>query len=241
MSENERHAMSLTYGPREDLLLKELDRLGDEKKITKNKNEILRRGLYTCRYLSETDEKRLLFSLNKILKSLSKDLDRTVLQFAESTSFSILSIMIAKYGLSKADTFQTIPMNLRMFDQILEKGIKKNQVEEGIKQEIKKLADSIETVFLSPSEMTKYDVGNMEKMIEVIKDNFYDKFVGKEGSVIGTNVVRKAVIKAKGRKEWEEVVGKKKSKRYAAGYKENVTFQGIKRNGTKKIIKRLDE
>jgi len=224
MSENSKYAMSLTYGPREELLLKELDNLGKEKKLPKSKNEILRRGLHACRYLSETNEKRLLFSLHKILKSLSKEFDRTTLQFAEDISFSILSIITVKYGLSKADTFQTIPMNLRMFNQVLDEGIERKQVEEGMKLNIGKLADSIETIFLSPSEMTKYEVESMDKIIKIVKDNFYEKLVGRQKEVHGTQVHFKgARIVGKGNVRIVGSVAKKDNWRIGKKYTKNNT------------------
>jgi len=150
--ETSKYATSLTYGPREAFILKEFDGLVDQKKFAKSRNDLIRRGLYSCRYQLEIDEKQLLFTLSSLLNSISDQFDRTALRFAEGLAFSIFSIMIVKYGFSKADAFQTVPMNLRMFNQLLDEGVDRKQVEEGMKYNIKKLAHSIETVFLSPAE-----------------------------------------------------------------------------------------
>ena len=152
MDKDPRYTMSVTYGPNEEELLREIDQSSDDRGCTKDRNEVLRRGLHAWEHLSCIDEKSLMASLSETLKSLSGDLDRAALRYAEGMAFSILAIITAKYGLSKADAFQTIPMNLRMFRYILNEQGETKQITEGMKNHIAKLAGSIDTVFLAPME-----------------------------------------------------------------------------------------
>lgn len=195
MKENSKYSMSLTYGPREQQIFKELQSLAEKKKLPESTNEVIRRGLHTSRYLSEVDEFRLLFTLSRLLKSISEEFDRTSLLFAENLAFSIFSVMIIKYGRSKADSFQTIPLNLRMFNQMLDdKTVEKKLVMQGMQDHIKKLADSIDTIFLTASAKSYYDVESFDKIIESIKSQFYD-LLYKPQRKIGRQVTRGSLKK----------------------------------------------
>ncbi|HJY09367.1 MAG TPA: hypothetical protein VJ250_00335 [Nitrososphaeraceae archaeon] len=59
-------------------------------------------------------------------------------------AFITYSIMIAKYGISKAETFEIIPKILSLLNQILMEGnIKSTKEKSDIKKEIAELATSV--------------------------------------------------------------------------------------------------
>jgi hypothetical protein len=69
------------------------------------------------------------------------------LAIARSLSFAIYSIMIAKYGILRAEIFETIPMNLRLLEQIDRSKIGKDRVTKSLGE----LATSLDTIFLKES------------------------------------------------------------------------------------------
>jgi len=144
MKENPRYAMSLTYGPREKLIFEEIDHLAEKQLLPKNTNEILRRGIYAVRYLAEIDEKPLLRLLSQHLHSATDTNNPEEIAIAKNLSFAIYSTMIAKDGILKAETFETIPMQLRLVEQVDRDKVKPEHITKGLEE----LATSLDTIFL---------------------------------------------------------------------------------------------
>jgi len=155
MKEKTQNALSLTYGHKEDQILKEIKQLTDAKILSKmSRNEFLRRGIYSTRFLAEIDEKQLLVFLSRILHSLSKQFDITTLIFAKDMSYATFATMISKEGISKAESFETIPLTLDSFVQVLTKE-KIDSIKDQIQTEIENLAISIDTVFLANTQFNE--------------------------------------------------------------------------------------
>jgi hypothetical protein len=67
-----------------------------------------------------------------------------IMSVATDLAFITYSIMIAKYGISKAETLEIIPKNLGLLNQILMEGnIKSTKEKSDIKKEIAELATSV--------------------------------------------------------------------------------------------------
>jgi hypothetical protein len=147
LKEDQRHSMSLTFGPREKQVFEEIDTLAEKQILPENRNEILRRGLHAARYLAEIDERPLLDLLSQHLHLAIKSSSPEELAIARSLSFAIYSIMIAKYGILRAEIFETIPMNLRLLEQIDRSKIGKDRVTKSLGE----LATSLDTIFLKES------------------------------------------------------------------------------------------
>jgi len=144
MKENQRYSMSLTYGPREKQVLEEIDNLVEKQLLPNNTNEVLRRGLHVTRYLAEIDERPLLKLLSENLHTAIKSHSPEALAVARNLAFAVYCAMIAKYGILKAETFETIPMNLRLIEQIDRTKIKESRVAKSLAE----LATSVDTIFL---------------------------------------------------------------------------------------------
>lgn len=70
---------------------------------------------------------------------------------AADLAFITYSIMIAKYGISKAETFEIIPKNLSLLNQkLMEGNVKSAKEKSDIKKEIAEAATSVDMVFLKP-------------------------------------------------------------------------------------------
>jgi len=144
MKENQRHSMSLTFGPREKQVFEEIDRLAEKQILPENRNEILRRGLHATRYLAEIDERPLLSLLSEHLRLVIKSHRPEEIAIARNLSFAIYSTMIAKYGILRAETFETIPMNLRLLEQIDRSKVGSERITKSLSE----LATSLDTIFL---------------------------------------------------------------------------------------------
>lgn len=144
MKENQRHSMSLTFGPREKQVFEEIDRLAEKQILPENRNEILRRGLHATRYLAEIDERPLLSLLSEHLRLVIKSHCPEEIAIARNLSFAIYSTMIAKYGILRAETFETIPMNLRLLEQIDRSKVGSERITKSLSE----LATSLDTIFL---------------------------------------------------------------------------------------------
>lgn len=78
------------------------------------------------------------------MNSSLEDLNLSHISVATDLAFITYSIMIAKYGISKAETFEIIPKNLSLLNQILmEVNVKGAKEKSDIKKEIAELATSV--------------------------------------------------------------------------------------------------
>lgn len=151
MDEKTKYSMLVTFGPREADIWSETEELSGRGLLPQSRNEILRRGLYTCRFLCELDESSVLSLLLRELKSSTEDLHVGHISLATDLAFITYSIMIAKYGMSKAETFEIVPNNLAVLKQVLMEGKVKTAKEMSeIKKEIAEMATSVDIVFLKP-------------------------------------------------------------------------------------------
>jgi hypothetical protein len=141
--------MSLTYGPREDQLLKELDKLGEKNIIPENKNEILRRGLHAYKYLAQADETILLDLLSEYLHLASKDIDPRALNLARTLAYVTYATMVSKYGAIGSEMFESIPLNLDLIEQTKKevKGAKIDQLRMNISKNLSELANGVDIIF----------------------------------------------------------------------------------------------
>jgi hypothetical protein len=143
----DRYSMSLTYGPRENEVLKNIDRLAGKNVLPANKNEILRRGLHSYKYLAKADEMILLDLLSNYLHRAVKDPDSPSFSIAKALSFVVYATMIAKYGLLRSEMFEAIPINLNLIEEAKVK-TDQAQISNNIPHAIGELATSVDTVFL---------------------------------------------------------------------------------------------
>lgn len=102
----------LTYGEKELEALNEIDDLVKKEILPNNRNEILRRGIHCCRYLSTVDEQRMFSMILSILSDLSKaelfHNRKHILSFAESLAAltnCVEALLIAKYGVIGSQHF----------------------------------------------------------------------------------------------------------------------------------------
>ncbi len=147
MKVNSKYASSLTYGPREEQILKAIDENTDTK--YPSKNEVLRRGLHSFTYLYNVNENSEFVLLHTLLESISKNLDRQTLVLAKDIALLIQSILVVKYGLAKADSFATIPNTLENLTNVLQQdNVKQTEIEADVKKTIADLAISLKTVFM---------------------------------------------------------------------------------------------
>jgi hypothetical protein len=149
----ENYTMSLTYGLREQQAWNRIDSLMKSGSLPTNRNEIVRRGIHASSYLGQVDEKPLLHTLYDFLNLAIKTLQPEYIDLAKNLSLVIYATMIAKYGLGRAETFDTIPMNLMYLEkskEIAEKP-KTNETEQEIIKGLGELATSIDTIFLKRS------------------------------------------------------------------------------------------
>lgn len=140
-----RFSMSLTYGARENEVLKEIDELAQP--TQKNKNEILRRGLHSYKYLAQADEMTLLDLLSNYLHLAIKDPNSPSFAIAKALSYVVYATMIAKYGLLRSELFETIPINLNLIEQAKTK-TDQGPIDNNISKVIGDLATSVDTFFL---------------------------------------------------------------------------------------------
>ena len=187
MKEDSKYSLSLTYGLREDQTLKQLEQLSKEKILPQSRNEILRRSLHAGRYLAEVDDSFLIMLLSRLLHSANQNFFPITLKFAKDLAFTIFAVQIMKHGINKAETFDTIPMTLQTFEQVLrEKGFTP-QIEEGIKKSVGDLAISVDTVFLKPliekDEKVGLAYGGLLTTLltnSIESDRFFDTILGKK-------------------------------------------------------------
>ena len=141
MQQNSKYASCVTYSPREDSILKNIDRIVDEK--YPSKNEIFSRGLHCFTYLWNVDENSQFNLLHSLFEKLSLDLDKQTLGMARDLAFSTQSILVTKYGLGKADSFTTIPITLENISNSLE-GI--DTITDEIKTDVEKTVADLDTI-----------------------------------------------------------------------------------------------
>ncbi len=149
MKENQRYSMSLTYGPREKEIFEEIDHLVEKQILPENRNEIIRRGIHAITYLAEIDEKPLLNLLSEHLKLAIKSHRAEEIAIARNLSFAIYSTMIAKYGILRAETFETIPMQLRLIGQIDRTKVGPERITKSLGE----LSTSLDTIFLKQQKL----------------------------------------------------------------------------------------
>ncbi len=147
MKEN-KHTLCLTYGPREDEVLKEIDALAEKEILPDNRNEILRRGVHTVRHLAEVDEKPLLNLLFQNLNYAMKNNDIQLLRISESLSVVILATLISKYGVLRSETFETIPMNIKEIKHYQEGKKEREKFDACVIDSIGHVATSLDTIFI---------------------------------------------------------------------------------------------
>jgi hypothetical protein len=149
----ENYTMSLTYGLREQQAWNRIDSLMKSGNLPTNRNEVVRRGIHATSYLGQVNEKPLLHMLYDILSISIKTLKPEYIDQAKNLSLAIYATMIAKYGLGRAETFDTIPMNLVYLEknkEITEKS-KTNETEQEIKKGLGELATSVDAIFIKRS------------------------------------------------------------------------------------------
>lgn len=144
----EKHTLCLTYGPREDEVLREIDTLVEKKILPDNRNEILRRGVHAVRHLAEVDEKPLLNLLFQNLNYAMKNNDIQLLRISESLSVVILATLISKYGVLRSETFETIPMNIKEIKHYQEGKKEREKFDTRVIDSIGQVATSLDTIFI---------------------------------------------------------------------------------------------
>ena len=148
MTKETKNQMLLKYGVREEQILNEIDELKEEGILPKNNTDILKRGLHNVRFLADADESYLLSLLSQFLHVGSKQYDPEIIKLSKNLSYIVYSILIAKYGILKAETFDAIPKELQLIDKIItKKEIDQSEIEEDVKKSLAKLAVSIDTIF----------------------------------------------------------------------------------------------
>lgn len=148
IKEESKSSILVNYGIREKQILKELENLSKNNLIPDNKNEILRRGLHSVRFLAESNENLFLSLLSQVLYLGSTRYDTKLLRLAKELAFTIHAIQIAKYGVLQAEIFDAIPRELQLLDQLIAKNKPDpSTIEEDFKHSMKKLAISVDTVF----------------------------------------------------------------------------------------------
>lgn len=141
------------YGPREEQIIKEIKNISEKTLIPDNKNEILRRGLHAVRFLAEVDEEFLLSLLSQLLHICASSYDMKNLKIAKELAFTIHAIQIIKYGVLRAETFDSISKELQLMGQLIEnEKPKQMEIEEEFKKTMKKLANSVDTIFRKSGE-----------------------------------------------------------------------------------------
>lgn len=160
MKENTQHALRLTYGPREDEAMKVIDQMVENKILPESRNEILRRSIHCSRYLAEIDERPLLELLSRYLHQVIKNHQPEDLAIAKNLSFAIFAARILKYGLLRTEMFETIPMNLKLIEQIGSQTKDRNKFEIELEKGVGELATSVDTIFLKPLQ-TSYSQENL--------------------------------------------------------------------------------
>lgn len=144
MEKEEKGKLLLTFGPRENEILKEIPYLVKYGKFPDNKTEIFRRGFHVVRQLVEVNERPLLQILLERIERAVKDLDKNDLELITALSLVIYGTLIAKRGILGAEAFETIPLTCRQLIPIDRKGIDKTTVS----QVLRALAYSVDTIFL---------------------------------------------------------------------------------------------
>lgn len=149
VKKDSKFALSMTYGPREESLLRDIEKISKNQEFYVSRNEVLRRGLYAFRNLVDVDETVQLKLLSYTLHLLKENIDLDTLRFAKDTASQILTILIIKYGLAKADSFETVLDSLETIYGVLNTQKLDKKYDEEIKKEISDLATSLDTVFLN--------------------------------------------------------------------------------------------
>jgi hypothetical protein len=160
----------LSLGPPDIEIIQELDKLPYTAAISSEKDaEILRRGLHSARYLMEVDEKVLLEILHEYLTSFNKSSAEKDLTIAKNLAFSIYAAMISKHGIFKADSFGSLPMELKLFEQAKKEQQASTKMpggsqlasssepsqpppsDDAIKKGVAEITDTVSTVYLARS------------------------------------------------------------------------------------------
>lgn len=137
----------VNYGPREEHIINEIKKL-KENPLPDNKNEILRRGLHDVRYLADVDEGFYLALLSQLLHLGSTHYDIKILKLSKELAYVIHAIRVSKYGVLQSEIFESIPRELQSIEELIkEQKPNPEDIEEDFKITMKKLADSVDTVF----------------------------------------------------------------------------------------------
>jgi hypothetical protein len=146
MKEN-KHTLCLTYGPREDEVLSDINTLVEREILPDNRNEVFRRGVHVVKHLAEVDERPLLDLLFQNLNFALKNDSIQHLNISESLSVIILATLISKYGVLRSETFETIPVDIKRIKHYQDNK-KHEKFDAAVKDSIGKLATSLDTIFI---------------------------------------------------------------------------------------------
>ncbi|ABX12508.1 hypothetical protein [Nitrosopumilus maritimus] len=166
VKKDSKFALSMTYGPREDALLRDIEKISKNQEFDISRNEVLRRGLYAFKNLVDVDERIYLKLLSHTLHLLKENIDLDILRFAKDIASQILTILIIKHGLAKADSFETILDSLETIYGILSTQKLDKTYDEKIKKELSDLATSLDTVFLN-SEKDSQKLSNIMHFLQL--------------------------------------------------------------------------
>lgn len=137
---------TFTFGPREIQVLDFKENLLKQQNTEISNNELIRRSLHAWRYDIEIDEKLLMSILSEYLHMASKNPHIHTIAIARSLAHAIIASMISKQGLSKSESFDTVPMNLNIIHELQMSQSSKASHE--VSQALGELATSVDTVFL---------------------------------------------------------------------------------------------
>jgi hypothetical protein len=145
----EKHSLKLNFGSRE---LEIFNKIKEDFKgltnVSDNRNEIVRRGLQSFRYLSEIDDTLLLKVLSSNLKELQNKFDNKRFEFANDLTIVIYATMICRKGVSESELFEPIVLNMKLINDFT----KSHELDGPIKQKVHDLIDhitkSIDIIFL---------------------------------------------------------------------------------------------
>ena len=154
MRENSKYSLCLTYGPRELETMKQVDALVKKEILPENRNEVFRRGLHSTRYLAEVNELLLMEVLSSYLHSTARNGNSRDFDTAKSLSFAILAVLISKYGLLKAETFETVPMTLQTIQctRVSKEAKDSSGFSQRMQKAIGEIATSVDTIYIKDPE-----------------------------------------------------------------------------------------
>lgn len=151
MDNSGKYSLLLNFTPKESEVMNTIrNELSANTNVSDNKNEILRRGLHSFRYLIEMDNYILLTVLSDNLKSLRDSFEEDRFNFIKDLALSIYSSMISKKGVSESELFEPVVLNI----QSIEKYRKEYRLNnEDIRNIIDHVVKSIDVIFLGRMDM----------------------------------------------------------------------------------------